>query len=269
MSSELSNNSNYCVYKHTAPNGKVYIGITHRKPRERWAGGFGYNTQIYFWRAIVKYGWDNFKHEILFDNISRKEAEQKEIELIQEYKSNDINHGYNIDLGHDHLKSKELREKMAEAKRGKKWSERRRLAAIEYFEHFQGRTVYKYDEKGNLVFTFNTVGAAARDAGVSPETLRSRLKHNKKHPKFKFYYSYGKFEDMGKPYENGNYVKAPVDMYDMSLNYLRTFGSLTEAGKFVGINGTGHINDVCKGKRLSCNGYIWRYHNENTDNKIA
>lgn len=26
----------YCVYKHTSPNGKVYIGITKKKPNDRW-----------------------------------------------------------------------------------------------------------------------------------------------------------------------------------------------------------------------------------------
>ena len=26
----------FCVYKHTTPSGKVYIGITSRKPKERW-----------------------------------------------------------------------------------------------------------------------------------------------------------------------------------------------------------------------------------------
>ena len=55
MSSELSSNT-YCVYKHTSPSNKVYIGITKRNPLTRWNAGFGYKTQVYFWRAIVKYG---------------------------------------------------------------------------------------------------------------------------------------------------------------------------------------------------------------------
>ena len=261
----------YKVYKHTTPSGKVYIGITHRNPLTRWAGGFGYKTQAYFWRAIVKYGWINIKHEILYEGLTKKEAKEIEVRLIKEYNSQDINCGYNIMPGGDiHPEMPEyVKEKLSKARTGKKWSERRRIAAIEYYEHFQGRTVYKYNKEGTLISTFNTVGAAARDAGVSPETLRSRLKNNKKHPKFEYYYSYGKFEDMGKPYDNGEYVKAPVDMYDMSLNYIRTFKSQADAGRFLGINGTGHIPDVCKGKRLSFKGYIWRYHNENTDNKIA
>ena len=60
----------YVVYKHTAPNGKVYIGITCRDPEERWANGKGYNGQ-YFGRAVKKYGWENFSHEKLFSDLTK------------------------------------------------------------------------------------------------------------------------------------------------------------------------------------------------------
>ena len=270
MNLQLSDN-HYKVYKHTTPNGKVYIGITHQNPLTRWAGGFGYQTQTYFWRAIVKYGWINIKHEILYDNLSEEEAKQIEVRLIKEYNSQDINCGYNIMPGGDvhYEMEKEIKKKISKSKTGKKWSERRRVAALEYFNYYQGRLVYKYDKEGNLIQTFNTVASAARDAGLSVETLRSRLRLNKKQDKYEFLYSYGKFEDMGIPYENGAYVKAAVDMYDMSMNFIRTFESTAEANKFLGYKGSGHISDVCKGKRLSFKGYIWRYHNENQDNKIA
>lgn len=89
----------YTVYQHTAPNGKVYIGITSMKPEKRWNKGYGYKRQPYFMNAIVKYGWDNFKHEILFWGLTKEEAEKKEIELITKYKSNKKRYGYNIELG--------------------------------------------------------------------------------------------------------------------------------------------------------------------------
>ena len=83
-------NSNYIVYKHTSPSNKVYIGITSQTPERRWRkDGKGYKTHIYFWNAIKKYGWNNFKHEVLFSGLTKEEAEQKEIELIAYYKSND------------------------------------------------------------------------------------------------------------------------------------------------------------------------------------
>ena len=91
----------YTVYKHTAPNGKVYIGITGKKPSTRWANGNGYQLQPVFHRAIMKYGWDNIEHEILAEGLEQVEAERMEIELIEEYKSTDRRYGYNVLLGGD------------------------------------------------------------------------------------------------------------------------------------------------------------------------
>lgn len=89
----------YTVYKHTTPNGKVYIGITRQKPVNRWLNGKGYQKQEYFYNAILKYGWDNIKHEILFEGLTKEEAEEKEVELIKQYKSANRKYGYNIANG--------------------------------------------------------------------------------------------------------------------------------------------------------------------------
>ena len=75
----------YTVYKHTSPSGKVYIGITKRKPEYRWNKGKGYRKdQLLFYRAIKKYGWDNFTHEILYTGLSEKDAKNIEISLIRQ-----------------------------------------------------------------------------------------------------------------------------------------------------------------------------------------
>jgi hypothetical protein len=89
----------YSVYKHTCPNGKVYIGITSQEPKHRWNNGNGYRENEYFFRAIKKYGWNNIKHEILFENLSESDAELKEIELISQYNSQDRSCGYNRHAG--------------------------------------------------------------------------------------------------------------------------------------------------------------------------
>lgn len=91
--------NNYTVYSHTSPKGKIYIGITKQKPNRRWHRGLGYKHNTYFYRAIEKYGWDNFKHEILCTNLTKEEAEAKEVDLIKKYKSNDRHFGYNIHSG--------------------------------------------------------------------------------------------------------------------------------------------------------------------------
>lgn len=266
MDSESLNN--YILYKHTCPNGKVYIGITKQNPILRWSNGFGYESQTYFFRAIVKYGWINIKHEILYDNLSEQEAKKLEIQLIKEYNSQDINYGYNIDLGCIHIVSEECRKLASASKKGKRWSERRRLSHLKYIERHRGRTVYKYTREGELVTSFKNVSLAAKDAGVPVETLRSCLYNNRVPKKYKYVYSYYEFSmPEYTEYKDRKWNKLAVDMFDLSLNYIRTFNSIAEAGRVLGGSSNKHISDVCKGKRLSCKGYIWRYHDENTNNK--
>ncbi len=118
----------YCVYKHTAPNGKVYIGITSKNPLVRWKNGHGYQSNLHFHNAILKYGWDNFKHEILFQDLSKEDACKKEIELIAKYKSNNSEHGYNRSSGGEHgsegiIPTSETREKISVSLTGRRMSD--------------------------------------------------------------------------------------------------------------------------------------------------
>lgn len=105
----------FYVYRHTSPNGKVYIGITSQAPERRWgADGRGYRSNRRFFNAIVKYGWDNFKHEVLFEGLTKQEACEKEIQLIDEHKSYQFKYGYNQSLGGEHGKlTDESKQKIA------------------------------------------------------------------------------------------------------------------------------------------------------------
>lgn len=91
-------------------NNKVYVGISENSVK-RW-GKDGYNYRnSYFGRAIKKYGWDNFLHEILYDNLTYEEARQKEIEMIEWFDCL-IPKGYNASLGGD-LPSDVMKEKIS------------------------------------------------------------------------------------------------------------------------------------------------------------
>lgn len=94
-------NKKFVIYKHTnLINNKIYIGQTCQKPEYRWGKkGQGYKNSPHFYSAIQKYGWQNFKHEILFTDLTQEQANQKEIELIQKYKSQNPLYGYNSDSG--------------------------------------------------------------------------------------------------------------------------------------------------------------------------
>lgn len=164
----------YKVYVHTnKSNNKKYVGITSQSPNSRWRGGLGYNLgyrkKTYFYNSIVKYGWDNFEHDILFDNLSEEEAREKEVELIALWKTNDRNFGYNLTEGGEgtsgftfysreerlrrsefmknRIVSEETRKKMSESKKGhlswnkgKKMSKEYREKVIE--THWASKKVY-------------------------------------------------------------------------------------------------------------------------------
>lgn len=111
----------FTVYCHINKiNGKKYVGITKQNPEIRWHSGNGYNNSEYFWRAIKKYGWGNFEHKILYENLTKEEAERVEIQLIAEWKTTDRAYGYNIANGGNHIGSvsEETKKKISNGHKG-------------------------------------------------------------------------------------------------------------------------------------------------------
>ena len=93
-----TSNKKFVVYMHkNLINGKVYIGQTCNLA-ERWrCEGKNYFNSIKFFNAIKKYGWHNFSHEVLYDNLNQEAANILEQELIEKY--NSIEAGYNLKTG--------------------------------------------------------------------------------------------------------------------------------------------------------------------------
>lgn len=144
----------FYVYKHTNKiNNKVYIGITSQKPEERWSNGNGYLRCTRFHNSIKKYGWSNFKHEILFSNLTKEEAFQKEKELILEYNSTDERFGYNLKEGGN-------------------------LPSITKCD-----SVNCYDLNGKFIKTFKSKSQAARELNLDRNCIIQCCLLNKKHKK--------------------------------------------------------------------------------------
>lgn len=117
--------NNYKVYYHELKSdGRKYFGITSQKIQHRWRGdGSGYKTSVHFYRAIQKYGWDNFFHFVIADGLSRDEAEKMEKEMIAKYDTTNADKGFNIaeggksNSGFHH--SQEARAKISATMKGK------------------------------------------------------------------------------------------------------------------------------------------------------
>lgn len=61
--------------------------------------GNGYINCIHFYNAIQKYGWDNFEHIVLIENLSLEMANIIEDELIKKYNTMNSLYGYNMVSG--------------------------------------------------------------------------------------------------------------------------------------------------------------------------
>ena len=224
----------YIIYKHTTPSNKIYIGITSRNPIKRWNNGNGYRKNIHFFRAIVKYGWNNIKHEILYTDLTEKEAKTKEIELIAQYNSTNINFGYNITKGGDTRASmsEETRLKIISKLKGQKRTEEQKL---------------KYKKAAML----------------RPKRLFLSEEHKQKISKSLI----GNKRALG---NTKNRIK--VAQYTLDNIYIKTWDCAKLAAEFIKCDASG-INTCCREQRDNYNNlentkykgkyknYIWRYVN--------
>ena len=174
----------YTLYRHISPSNKVYVGITCQKPEWRWNQGKGYSLkdQPYFARAINKYGWENMKHEILFENLSEEKAKRFEIELIRFYKM--LAMSYNMTNGGDGhrgtydrshiIVSEETRKKMRESHKGKfigslnpMYGRHETAPAYNKFgkKHPASKIVYQYDKNGQFIKKWDCLSDVQRELG--------------------------------------------------------------------------------------------------------
>ena len=212
--------NNYIVYEHICPNGKKYIGITKQNPMQRWNYGNGYKSCILFNKAIQKYGWKNIKHNILFENLTKEEAEIKEIELISKYKSNNPKYGYNICSGGN------------------------------------GTPSHCIDEKIRNKISKNTK-EAMNNQKVKDKIIKAHLgkKLTKEH-KIKISLSCQKPKTEE---QKINMRKASKNKIQVKCNETKIiYDSIHEASRKTNISYQ-NIYKVCKGERKSAGGYTWQY----------
>ena len=168
----------WTVYEHITPSGKRYIGITSREnPNQRWRNGNGYKDTL-FGRAIEKYKWENIQHNILFDDLTEKEAKWLENYLICYYWTFvgfKNSKGYNMTLGGEGTvgwkPSKETRRKQSEAHKGEK--------NPNYCKHPTEETRRKQSEANKGQIPWNK-GIPAWNKGI-PQTEDAKRKNSEAH----------------------------------------------------------------------------------------
>ena len=95
------------IYKVTNNiSGKIYIGKTKRKTRDRWlehvrdAKNYPLKN-IPLHKAIIKYGAENFQIETIETNVPEEELNYKEKYYIKKFNSTNSSIGYNATIGGD------------------------------------------------------------------------------------------------------------------------------------------------------------------------
>lgn len=154
----------YIVYLHINPkNKKVYVGITNQDVYRRWKNGHGYTKCKKFYNAIMKYGWDNFKHIVLCKTCKDR-ALLLEKTLVKYYKSRNLS--YNItDGGEDSIPSMlgrhhtdEAKKKISEAGKRPCTEQTKRKLVIERFS----KAVLQLDSNDNIINRFSSASEAER-----------------------------------------------------------------------------------------------------------
>lgn len=234
----ITEERNYKIYLHINKiNDKKYVGQTRQSVEHRWNNGYGYLNSPYFWNAIQKYGWDNFEHIVLMEGLTKTEADEKEIELIKNYKSHVSEHGYNISRGGSGL-----------------------TGATKYID------IYKYNMDGSFVKHYFDISEIIEE---NPEYSASCIRYcydEKSVSAYGFQWKsyYKDYIEEVLPYNYRRSKEKCKNVYQYSLNgeYITSYNSITQAAN---IN---NLDDTCIGK--CCNelmksyaGYQWKlYYSE-------
>ena len=277
---------NYKLYVHISPSGKRYYGITCQEKCEyRWNDGKGYRTQQYFYRAINKYGWDNFQHIVLFNNLTKDEACLLEQCYIALYDTTNPKYGYNINLGGEHgLHSDETKRKLSEnnAKywKGKTLTEehKRKIGEASKGRKHTETTKRKIAEanKGNTYSkgkhlskeTKKKMSEAKKGKHFTEEhkkKLSESMKAEKNHNYGKHFTEEHKRKigegNKGKPKLKGkdNPNSKAILMFTKEDEFIKRFDCIREAIQYLGKDNGSNISKCAKGKIPTAYGYKWKY----------
>jgi len=195
----------YSIYKCVnRSNGKIYIGFDSKWPNRKKIHKSNFKNLDYkFYRAIRKYGWDNFDWELIYQS-KEKDHTLKIMEkfFIEEYDS--FNKGYNSTLGgegvfglkrhfseeeRNHRKNKMIGNTIAKVNKGRLFTEdhKNNLSKSRSGKKFSNQTEkHKQNIRETMGFevitpigNFSSIRQAASFLNIPNSTLRRWCKNNK------------------------------------------------------------------------------------------
>ena len=169
----------YTVYQHrNLKNGKSYIGMTSRKPKERWHSGWGYKNNLRMWNDIQNSDWNtDWEHNIIGKFEDKQEALNLEEMFIWLFDS--TNEGYNTSTygSGNYERTEEQKRKISESMTGEKnpnfgkhFSEehKKKISEAQTGNHNRPQTqVLQYSKSGELIAEYPSTHEAERQTGCN------------------------------------------------------------------------------------------------------
>ena len=149
-------------------------------------------------------------------------------------------------IEHFHIKLIEKTDKPEE--REQYWIEQKRSFKYGYNATMggDGKKYLDYDMLIAAYQELQSLTEVAKKYGCDPSHLSLILKSNN-------------IKIISSPEQNKKLFSQTINQYDLDGNYIQTFPSAHEAAKSLNKKGVSHITDVCKGRRKTAYGYIWKY----------
>lgn len=268
------------LYCHIFPNGKKYIGITHRNPEERWGKqGERYKGQTVY-DAIKKYGWDNIEHRILKENLTQEQACFYERAYIKGWGSHISVNGYNCTWGGEGTSS------YNEEAIYKMWLKNPSLDYVANLFDCNKDTVRKildrygvpktgrgskvrmhkvnqYDLNGKYLATYESYKTAAQALGKTDSGIRHCVKGEQKSAYGYIWRDYnGDTNNLVVNYPvaaNRGTPAKKIEQYDLNWKYIQTFDSIAAAARSLNKpHGKPVIIEACEKGRNYAYGYYWK-----------
>lgn len=214
------------VYKYTSPSGKGYVGQTINTLKERAkTNGKGYKGCSLFYKAIQKYGFENFTVEIL-DEVPIEELDTVEGYWIQ-FCNTLRPSGYNL---------------MEDTK-----------------SPVTKKTIYQYDiATGNFIQEFNSIAEAANSLGLKNVARISACLNGRAKTGNRYIWSFEKKDHIDPQKVPVKNEPKEIHQYSLDGNFIKTYSSIGEAAEAV--KGTRNsIKKCARGEYHRAFGYLWSF----------